>query len=63
MTAIDPLKRRVTTEVGSYEADFLVVALGRAVRTSRLRRGFGRAGLSITRSQEPKACERPWPDL
>ena len=28
MTAIDPLKRRVTTEVGSYDADFLVVALG-----------------------------------
>ena len=28
VTAIDPLKRRVTTEVGSYDADFLVVALG-----------------------------------
>ena len=28
VTAIDPSKRRVTTEVGSYEADFLVVALG-----------------------------------
>jgi sulfide:quinone oxidoreductase len=28
VTSIDPEKRRVTTEEGSYEADFLVVALG-----------------------------------
>jgi sulfide:quinone oxidoreductase len=28
VTAIDPLKRRVYTEVGRYEADFLAVALG-----------------------------------
>src|SRR5512140_1407056 len=28
ITAIDPAKRRVTTERGSYEADVLVVALG-----------------------------------
>jgi sulfide:quinone oxidoreductase len=28
ITAIDPERRRVTTDAGSYEADFLVVALG-----------------------------------
>ena len=28
VTAIDPLNRRVTTDVSSYDADFLVVALG-----------------------------------
>jgi sulfide:quinone oxidoreductase len=28
VTAIDPDRRRVTTDAGSYEADFLVVALG-----------------------------------
>jgi sulfide:quinone oxidoreductase len=28
VTKIDPLRRQVTTEVGSYEADFLVVAMG-----------------------------------
>lgn len=28
VTAIDPASRRVTTDAGSYEADFLVVALG-----------------------------------
>src|SRR4051794_4372939 len=28
VTGIDPTTRRVTTDVGSYEADFLVVALG-----------------------------------
>ena len=28
VTAIDPLKRRVITDVGSYDADFLAVALG-----------------------------------
>ena len=28
MTAIDPLKRRVITDEGSYDADFLAVALG-----------------------------------
>jgi sulfide:quinone oxidoreductase len=28
VTAIDPLKRRVTTEEGSYDADFLAIALG-----------------------------------
>ena len=27
-TAIDPLKRRVITDEGSYDADFLAVALG-----------------------------------
>jgi sulfide:quinone oxidoreductase len=28
VTAIDPIKRRVTTDEGSYDADFLAVALG-----------------------------------
>ena len=28
VTAIDPVTRRVTTDAGSYDADFLVVALG-----------------------------------
>jgi sulfide:quinone oxidoreductase len=28
VTAIDPERRRVTTDAGSYEADFIVVAMG-----------------------------------
>jgi sulfide:quinone oxidoreductase len=28
ITAVDPVARRVTTDAGSYDADFLVVALG-----------------------------------
>jgi sulfide:quinone oxidoreductase len=32
ITSIDPAKRRITTDKGQFEADYLVVAFGRRVR-------------------------------
>jgi glycine/D-amino acid oxidase-like deaminating enzyme len=55
VTSIDPEKRRVTTDDGSYDADVLAVALGAdydmaATQDSR------RAGSSTTRSPAPSDC-------
>ena len=60
VTAIDPLKRRVITDEGSYDADFLAVALG-ADYDLAATPGFRRAGLSTTRSPAPSACAKPSP--
>ena len=61
VTAIDPLKRRVITDEGSYDADFLAVALG-ADYDLAATPGFRRAGLSTTRSPAPNACATRWPN-
>ena len=60
VTAIDPLKRRVITDEGSYDATSSRLRWARTT-TWRRRRDSSRAGLSTTRSPAPSACATPSP--
>src|SRR5918997_6038899 len=55
VTGIDPVARRVSTDVGSHDANFLVVAMGADYYLGP-RRACRRAATSSTRSPEPSAC-------
>ena len=57
LTAIDPRRRRVTTDQGSYDADFLGSRWERST-TRLLPRVSRRAALSTTRWRELSACAR-----
>ena len=53
--AIDPGERRVTTDVGFYDADFLVVAMG-ADYDIDATPGFEAGGFGTTQSPVPSGC-------